>query len=131
MNGWRAFFAVLAFAVCASAQITVTPTLISAQVGTSLYCAARASTTVAGGVQVYCYSTNQTTWDTLEHNSIDRTPDSSFGWNTFDPVNDKAPSSPLHFQFQLVAGVIQWQVAICSVDSNGVKTCGTSQSGHF
>lgn len=58
--------AVNAIAITPS-PITISSSLVSVELGPSQYCAARWS---APSVQLYCYTTVKTTWDTLIYNSI-------------------------------------------------------------
>lgn len=59
--------AILLGGIAAAAQVTVTPTLVSAQSGADLYCAARP---INGQIQVYCFVTTGTPWDTLVSNGV-------------------------------------------------------------
>lgn len=111
--------ALLAASLVLSAQtspVTVTPTLVSVQLGQPLYCAA-AWLKTSGQVQAYCYtSTAGHTWDSLVYNSI-------FFVNTtitlpYISTCSPATSCPVNagimwffWQDAKTAGLIHWQVA--------------------
>lgn len=110
MRRWLLLAAVL-LGTAAPAQIIVTPTLVSAQSGTDLYCAAKP---LPGQVQVYCYITVTKTWDTLRFNSIFVVGD---GQTAIVPDVVKLDAAgkittSIGWFFTTAAGKTNWQVGI-------------------
>lgn len=98
--------------------LTVTPTLVSVQLGQPLYCAAN-WLRATGQVQVYCYtSTAGHTWDSLIYNSIFYVNTSltlPYVWNCppGTPVAVGCTSAGIMWIFHQdkTPGVVDWQVA--------------------
>lgn len=103
----------------ASAQIIVTPLLVTAQGGGSIFCGLKKLAT-APLVQLYCFQTITTAFDTLSWNVVNYPTGPAGDWNTSSIAQDGHTIS-LQWRRNANGISIDWQV----------KADAASQSGTF
>lgn len=111
MRHWRALLVGILLTGRASAQVVVTPQLITGQSASVIFCGLKKLPTPPL-VQFYCYQTITTAFDTLSWNIVNYPTSSTTEWNEGTVTDSNGHTVAFQWRRAADGVTINWQVTI-------------------